>query len=60
MKSVVRKLLAHSAIRFGASVLGVLIALALLAPWLGTVDPAAMDSANINTCLLYTSDAADD
>ena len=49
MKSVVRKLLAHSAIRFGASVLGVLIALALLAPWLGTVDPAAMDSANINT-----------
>jgi peptide/nickel transport system permease protein len=49
MKSVVRKLLAHSAIRFGASVLGLLIALALLAPWLGTVDPAAMDSANINT-----------
>ena len=49
MKSVVRKLLAHSAIRFGASVLGVLLAVALLAPWLGTVDPAAMDSANINT-----------
>ena len=49
MKPVVRKLLAHSAIRFGASVLGVLIALALLAPWLGTVDPAAMDSAHINT-----------
>ena len=49
MKSVVRKLLAHSAIRFGVSVLGLLIALALLAPWLGTVDPAAMDSANINT-----------
>ncbi len=49
MKSVVRKLLAHSAIRFGASVLGLLVALALLAPWLGTVDPAAMDSAHINT-----------
>ncbi len=49
MKSVVRKLAAHSAIRFGASVLGVLIAIAALAPWLGTVDPAAMDSANINT-----------
>ena len=49
MNAVVRKLLKHSAIRFGASVLGVLIALALLAPWLGTVDPAAMDSANINT-----------
>lgn len=49
MKSVVRKLLAHSAIRFGISVLGLLILLAVLAPWLGTVDPAAMDSANINT-----------
>ncbi len=49
MAAVLRKLAAHSAIRFGASVLGVLIALALLAPWLGTVDPAAMDAANINT-----------
>jgi len=49
MKSVVRKLAAHSAIRFGASVLGLLIAIAALAPWLGTVDPSAMDSAHINT-----------
>ncbi|TXI64576.1 MAG: ABC transporter permease [Limnohabitans sp.] len=49
MKSVIRKLLAHSAVRFGASVLGLLLAIAVLAPWLGTVDPAAMDSANINT-----------
>ena len=49
MKSVVRKLLAHSAVRFGASVLGLLIAVAALAPWLGTVDPAAMDASNINT-----------
>ena len=49
MKAVVRKLAAHSAIRFGASVLGLLIALAALAPWLGTVDPAAMDASNINT-----------
>lgn len=47
--TVVRKLLAHSAIRFGAAVLGLLLALAVLAPWLGTVDPAAMDSAHINT-----------
>jgi peptide/nickel transport system permease protein len=30
-------------------VLGLLILIALVAPWLGTVDPAAMDSANINT-----------
>ncbi len=49
MNTLFRKLLAHSAIRFGASVLGVLILVALIAPWLGTVDPAAMDSANINT-----------
>ncbi len=49
MQAVLRKLAAHSAIRFGGSVLGLLIALALLAPCLGTVDPAAMDSANINT-----------
>lgn len=49
MKAVVRQLAAHSAVRFGVSVLGLLLALALLAPWLGTVDPAAMDSANINT-----------
>ncbi|MFM8866125.1 MAG: ABC transporter permease [Limnohabitans sp.] len=49
MAAVLRKLAAHSAIRFGASVLGLLIALAALAPWLGTVDPAAMDAANINT-----------
>jgi len=49
MQAVFRQLLAHSAIRFGAGVLGLLIILAALAPWLGTVDPAAMDSANINT-----------
>ncbi len=49
MKSVVRKLFKHSTVRFGASVLGLLLAIAVLAPWLGTVDPAAMDSANINT-----------
>ena len=39
----------NSAFRFGILVLGVLLLLAALAPLLGTVDPAAMDSANINT-----------
>ena len=39
----------NSAFRFGSGVLGVLLLLAALAPVLGTVDPAAMDSANINT-----------
>jgi peptide/nickel transport system permease protein len=32
----------------GGSILMVLVALAVLAPWLGTVDPAAMDSNFIN------------
>ncbi len=41
----------NSAVKFGVIVLGLLIVLAAVAPWLGTVDPAAMDSANINTAL---------
>ena len=49
MAPVVRSLLAHGAVRFGVGVLAVLLMVSLLAPWLGTVDPAAMDSANINT-----------
>ncbi|MDI1236057.1 MAG: ABC transporter permease [Polaromonas sp.] len=44
-----RRLWRNSAFRFGVLVLGVLLALAALAPFLGTVDPAAMDSAHINT-----------
>ena len=39
----------NSAFRFGSLVLLALLALALAAPLLGTVDPAAMDSAHINT-----------
>jgi peptide/nickel transport system permease protein len=49
MTSLASKLLANSAIRFGVGVLGLLVAVALLAPWLGTVDPAAMDAGHINT-----------
>ncbi|HSV54859.1 MAG TPA: ABC transporter permease [Burkholderiaceae bacterium] len=44
-----RRLWANSAFRFGVAVLGLLLLLALAAPLLGTVDPSAMDSANINT-----------
>ncbi|MDO8756280.1 MAG: ABC transporter permease, partial [Polaromonas sp.] len=44
-----QRLWRNSAFRFGVLVLGVLLALAALAPFLGTVDPAAMDSAHINT-----------
>ena len=44
-----QRLWRNSAFRFGVAVLGVLLLLAAIAPWLGTVDPAAMDSAHINT-----------
>ncbi len=44
-----RRLWRNSAFQFGVLVLGLLVLLAASAPWLGTVDPAAMDSANINT-----------
>ncbi|MEO8023227.1 ABC transporter permease [Polaromonas sp.] len=44
-----QRLWTNSAFRFGILVLGVLLLLAALAPVLGTVDPAAMDSAHINT-----------
>lgn len=46
--STVKRLWANGAVKFGVIVLGVLLALALLAPALGTVDPSAMDSAHIN------------
>ena len=44
-----QKLWRNSAFRFGTVVLGLLLVLAALAPFLGTVDPAAMDSSHINT-----------
>jgi peptide/nickel transport system permease protein len=43
------RLWANSAIRFGVLVLGFLLAIAIFSPLLDTVDPSAMDSANINT-----------
>jgi peptide/nickel transport system permease protein len=46
--STLQQLVKNTTVRVGACVLGVLIVIALLAPWLGTLDPAAMDSANIN------------
>ena len=46
---ITQRLWRNSAFRFGVLVLCVLLLLAALAPLLGTVDPAAMDSANINT-----------
>lgn len=44
-----QRLSKNSAIRFGATVLVLLLLIAVFAPWLGTLDPAALDSANVNT-----------
>ncbi len=45
------RLWANAAFRFGALALCVLLVVAVGAPFLGTVDPTAMDSANINTAV---------
>jgi peptide/nickel transport system permease protein len=44
-----QQLAKNSAVRFGVIVLGILLLVALFAPWLGTVDPSVMDSSHINT-----------
>ena len=46
--SLSHRLWANGSIRFGALVLGFMVLVSLLAPWLGTVDPSAMDSNFIN------------
>jgi peptide/nickel transport system permease protein len=46
---MLHKLWRNGAFRFGILVLAALLLLASTAPLLGTVDPSAMDSANINT-----------
>ncbi len=46
--SLSHRLWANGSIRFGAVVLGFMVLVSLLAPWLGTVDPSAMDSNFIN------------
>jgi peptide/nickel transport system permease protein len=46
--SASQRLWANGSIRFGVVVLGLMVLLSLFAPWLGTVDPAAMDSNFIN------------
>jgi peptide/nickel transport system permease protein len=38
----------HGSVRFGVAVLAFMVLVAVLAPWLGTVDPAAMDANHIN------------
>jgi peptide/nickel transport system permease protein len=43
-----RLVLANGAVRVGACALAMLVFVALAAPWLGTVDPSAIDAGSIN------------
>lgn len=47
MNATLLRLSRNGAVRFGGTVLTVLVAIALVAPWLGTVDPSAMDASHI-------------
>jgi peptide/nickel transport system permease protein len=46
--NALQRLMANGSVRFGATVLGLMLLVAAFAPFLGTVDPAAMDSNFIN------------
>lgn len=48
MATLQRRLWDHGSVRFGVAVLAFMVLIAMLAPWLGTVDPAAMDANHIN------------
>ena len=51
MAALSHRLWVHGSVRFGAAVLGLMLLVSLFAPWLGTVDPAAMDANHINQAL---------
>ena len=46
--SVLSKVMRNWSVRIGAGVLVLLVLIALMAPWMGTVDPAVMDGAVMN------------
>jgi peptide/nickel transport system permease protein len=48
MATLQRRLWDHGSVRFGVAVLAFIVLVALFSPWLGTVDPAAMDANHIN------------
>ena len=56
--TVTQRLWAHGSVRFGVLVLGFMCLIALIAPLLGTVDPAAMDSNHINKAAGASGDFA--
>jgi peptide/nickel transport system permease protein len=51
MAALSQRLWVHGSVRFGTAVLGLMLLVSLFAPWLGTVDPAAMDANHINKAL---------
>lgn len=51
MVTLTQRLWSHGSLRFGVAVLGLMVLLTVLAPWLGTVDPAAMDANHINKAI---------
>jgi len=48
----------HGSVRFGVAVLAFMVIVAVFAPWLGTVDPAAMDANHINKAAGVAGDFA--
>ncbi len=58
MATLQRRLWDHGSVRFGVAVLAFMVVVAMLAPWLGTVDPAAMDANHINKAAGVAGDFA--
>jgi peptide/nickel transport system permease protein len=48
VNSTLNRVLKNGAVRFGAIVLSLLVCIAVLAPWLGTTDPAWLDAVNMS------------
>jgi len=47
-RQLLRQILAHGSVRLGGGALAALVALAAAAPWLGTIDPTAIDPGSAN------------
>jgi peptide/nickel transport system permease protein len=58
MAALSHRLWVHGSVRFGTAVLGLMLLVSLFAPWLGTVDPAAMDANHINKALGFAGEFA--
>ena len=58
MATLKSRLWDHGSVRFGVAVLAFMVLVAMLSPWLGTVDPAAMDANHINKAAGMAGDFA--